>query len=104
MLPDLVTAEAFRLLLIFVRIGSAMAIMPGLAEIYVAGRVRLLLAVGLSLALAGPLGPSLPAPPDEPLALARLLAAEVVVGLFIGSAAKVIFAALHIAGTTIAFH
>jgi flagellar biosynthetic protein FliR len=63
MLPDLVTAEAFRLLLIFVRIGSAMVIMPGLAEIYVAGRVRLLLAIGLSLALAGPLGPSLPAVP-----------------------------------------
>jgi flagellar biosynthetic protein FliR len=104
MLPELVTAEAFRLLLVFVRIGSAMAIMPGLAEIYVAGRVRLLLAVGLSLALAGPLGPTLPAMPDEPLALARLLAAEVVLGLFIGSAAKVIFAALHIAGTTIAFH
>jgi flagellar biosynthesis protein FliR len=55
MLSELLTAEAFRLLLIFVRVGSAMAILPGLAEIYVAGRVRLLLAFGLSLALAGPL-------------------------------------------------
>jgi flagellar biosynthesis protein FliR len=102
--PELVIAEIFRLLLIFVRVGSAMVIMPGLAEAYVAARVRLLLALGLSLALFGPLAPTLPAVPDEPLALARLLAAEAVLGLFIGSAAKVIFAALHIAGTTIAFH
>jgi flagellar biosynthetic protein FliR len=103
-LPELIVEEAFRLLLIFVRIGSAMVIMPGLAEAYVAARVRLLLALVMSVALVGPLAPSLPALPDEPLALARLLAAEVVLGLFIGSAAKVMFAALHIAGTTIAFH
>ena len=104
MLAELVVEEAFRLLVIFVRIGSAMVIRPGLAEAYVAARARLLLALGLSLALLGPLAPTLPALPDEPLALARLLAAEAVLGLFIGSAAKVMFAALHIAGTTIAFH
>lgn len=104
MLPELIVEEVFRLLLIFVRIGSAMVIMPGLAEAYVAARARLLLALGLSLALLAPLAPSLPAMPDQPLALARLLAAEAVLGLFIGSAVKVIFAALHIAGTTIAFH
>jgi flagellar biosynthetic protein FliR len=104
MLPELLVDEAFRLLLIFVRIGAALAIMPGLAEIYVAARVRLLLAFGLSVALVGPISPTLPALPAEPLALARLLAAEVVLGLFIGSAAKIMFAALHIAGTTIAFH
>ena len=102
--PQLVVEEVFRLLLIFVRVGSAMVIMPGLAEAYVAARVRLLLALGLSLALVGPLAPTLPTLPDEPHALARLLAAEAVLGLFIGSAAKVIFAALHIAGTAIAFH
>ena len=102
--PALLADEAFRLLLVFLRIGSAMLIMPGLAEAYIAARVRLLLALGLSLALVGPLATMLPAVPGEPLALARLLAAEAVLGLFIGSAVKVIFAALHIAGTTIAFH
>jgi flagellar biosynthetic protein FliR len=104
MLPELLVDETFRLLLIFVRLGAALAIMPGLAEAYVGARVRLLFALGLSFALVGPLAPSLPALPNEPLALARLLAAEVVLGLFIGSAAKIMFAALHIAGTTIAFH
>lgn len=103
-MPELIVEEVFRLLLIFVRIGSAMVIMPGLAEAYVAARIRLFLAVGLSFVLVGPLASTLPALPDQPLALARLLAAEVVIGLFIGVTAKVLFAALHIAGTTIAFH
>lgn len=103
-MPELIVEEVFRLLLIFVRIGSAMVVMPGLAEAYVTARVRLFLALGLSIVLAGPLAPTLPALPDEPLALARLLAAEAVLGLFIGTTAKVLFAALHIAGTTIAFH
>ena len=103
-MPELIVEEVFGLLLIFVRIGSAMVVMPGLAEAYVAARVRLLLALALSLTLAAPLAPTLPALPHDPLALARLLAAEAVIGLFIGSAAKVLFAALHVAGTTIAFH
>lgn len=102
-MPELIVEEVFRLLLIFVRIGSAMVIMPGLAEAYVTARVRLLLALGMSIVLVGPLAPTLPALPAEPLALGRLLAAEAVLGLFIGTTAKVLFAALHVAGTTIAF-
>ena len=50
--PQLVVDEAFRLLLIFVRIGGAMVLMPGLAEAYVAPRVRLLLAHGLPSGVA----------------------------------------------------
>lgn len=103
-MPDLVVEEVFRLLLVFVRIGSAMVIMPGLAEAYVNARVRLFLGLGLSVLLVGPLAPMLPALPAEPLALARLLAAEAVLGLFIGTTVKVLFAALHIAGTAISFH
>lgn len=103
-MPELVVEEVFRLLLVFVRIGSAMVIMPGLAEAYVNARMRLFLGLGLSVLLVGPLAPMLPAPPAEPLTLARLLAAEAVLGVFIGTTVKVLFAALHIAGTTISFH
>lgn len=103
-MPELIVDELFRLLLIFVRIGSAMVIMPGLAEAYVTARLRLFFGLGLSVILVGPLAPALPAPPAEPLALARLLAAEAVLGIFIGTTVKVLFAALHVAGTAIAFH
>lgn len=103
MLPELVAAEAFALLLVFVRVGSAMIVMPGLAEAYVSARVRLFLGLALSVILVGPLGPHLPALPAEPLGLVRLVASEAVAGVFIGTVARLAFAALHIAGTTIAF-
>ena len=101
--PELVVEEVFALLLIFVRVGGALMAMPGFAEAYVLIRLRLLLALLLALALAGPLAPELPAMPVEPLELGRLLAAELVIGLFFGAAARLTFAALHVAGTTIAF-
>ena len=103
MLSSLLVADLFALLLIFVRTGSALMVLPGFAEAYVSPRIRLLLALPVSLALAGPLAPALPAMPAEPLALARLLGAELVLGLFLGTVARFAFAALHVAGTVLAF-
>ncbi|HSA82147.1 MAG TPA: flagellar biosynthetic protein FliR [Geminicoccaceae bacterium] len=103
MLPELVAQEGFALLLIFVRIGSAFMVLPGLAEAYVSPRVRLLLALAVSVVLTGPLGPGLPALPAATLELARLLGGEVLLGLFLGAIARMAFAALHVAGTTLAY-
>ncbi len=103
MLADLVTTDLFALLLIFVRAGSALLVMPGFTEAYVAARIRLLLALAVSVVLAGPLAPSLPPLPAAPLELGRLIAGELLIGLFLGTIARVAFAALHVAGTTLAF-
>jgi flagellar biosynthesis protein FliR len=103
MLPELVAEEVFALLLIFVRIGAAFMVLPGLAEAYVAPRVRLLLALAVSVVLTGPLAPGLPALPAAPLELGRLLGGEVLLGLFLGGTARMAFAALHVAGTTLAY-
>ncbi len=103
MLSELLTADLFAVALIFVRAGSALMVAPGFSEAYVDARMRLLLALGISVALAGPLAPSLPALPAEPLALARLVAGELMLGLFLGFVARFAFAALHIAGTVLAF-
>ena len=78
-------------------------LMPGFAEAYVGARIRLLLALAVSVVLAGPLAPSLPALPAAPLELAGLVGGEALIGLFLGVTARVVFAALHVAGTTIAF-
>jgi flagellar biosynthesis protein FliR len=103
MLPELVAQDVFALLLIFVRIGGAFMVLPGLAEAYVAPRVRLLLALAVSVVLTGPLGPGLPALPAAPLELGRLLGGELLLGLFLGAIARMAFAALHVAGTTLAY-
>jgi flagellar biosynthesis protein FliR len=103
MLPELVAADLFAPLLVFVRVGGAFMVLPGFAEAYVGARVRLLLALAVSVVLAGPLVPGLPPLPAAPLELGRLIGGELLLGLFLGAIARAAFSALHIAGTTLAF-
>ena len=103
MLPELVAQDLFALALIFVRIGSAFMVLPGFAEAYVVLRVRLLLALAVSVVLTGPLAPTLPPLPATSIELGQLVGGELLLGLFLGAIARAAFAALHVAGTTLAF-
>lgn len=105
LLPELLADEAFRLFLVFCRVGAALLILPGFGEPYVPPRLRLLLALALSLLLGAALGPTglLPPAPEEPAALALLVGREVLIGLFLGAAARTLLGALHVAGSVIAY-
>lgn len=102
MLAGLLTAEIFAVLLIFVRVGAAMMLLPGFGESYVAPRVRLLLALLLAVLLAPVISPDLPALPDSPWLLGVLVLGEVVVGVFLGTLARLFMSALTTGGMMIA--
>ncbi|MFO1035767.1 MAG: flagellar biosynthetic protein FliR [Geminicoccaceae bacterium] len=102
MLPHLVTAELFSVLLVFGRIGAALMLVPGFGEHYVLARLRLLIALAVSVLLAPTLKARLPAMPVEPLGLAALIAGEVVLGLMLGVLCRLVMAAVHVGGTVIA--
>ena len=103
MLAELLTTELYVFLMLFVRIGTAIMVMPGFGERYVPTFVRLPIALGVTMALAPLLGASVPAMPNAPIALLLLIAGEVGIGLLIGGLARLITSALHVAGTVIAF-
>lgn len=96
-------SELFTCLLIFCRVGSAIMVMPGVGEGYVSPRVRLLLAIALSIMLTPMLKSIMPPMPQAGLALMVLIVAEVLIGAFIGLIARTLLMALHVAGTIIAF-
>lgn len=102
MSSEVIDQELFGIVLLFVRIGAVLVLMPGFGEVYVLGRSRLLLAIALSVILAGPLSPFMPSLPANSKALLLLVVNEAILGLFIGAATRTMFAALHIAGSTIA--
>ena len=102
MLNILTSHDVFALFLIFVRVGAALMLMPGFSEPYIFSRSRLLFALLLSLVLAGPVTPHLPELPEHTGQLILLVGQEVFLGLFLGGATRIIFAALHVAGSTIA--
>ena len=94
-------ALAFQAVLLFARLGAAVMLLPGLGEQEVPMTLRLGLGVAL-LALLFPLvGPGLPAAPDDPAEAARLLAVEVVVGLWIGGLARLAMTAFAMAGQAV---
>lgn len=97
-----ISDELFGVVLVFVRVGGALMLMPGFGEAYISARSRLLLALALSIVLAGPLLTILPPLPTHVGDLAILIVGEAILGLFVGAAARTMFAVLHIAGSTIA--
>ncbi|MBK8210311.1 MAG: flagellar biosynthetic protein FliR [Rhodospirillales bacterium] len=95
-------AEVFAVFVVFVRVGTAIAFLPGFSAVYVPMRLRLLLALLISLLVTPTLANVLPAMPRTPAALGLLLLAEATIGLFLGCTARIFFAALQIAGSYIA--
>jgi flagellar biosynthetic protein FliR len=101
MLAQFMTTQLFAFLLVFCRTGSAFMLLPGFAEFYIPMRVRLLFALGFSLVLT-PIIAMPPVPESVPLVLTLILG-EIMVGLFLGSVSRLLIAAIHIAGTIIAY-
>lgn len=103
MLDALLPAEVFAVLLVFVRIGSAIMLLPGYGEPYVSPRIRLPIALFVAL-LVGPLvAARLPAMPQSAILLLLLVLGEFLIGVFFGTIARIFLAALTTAGMLIAY-
>lgn len=102
MLANFITEHIFGFFLVFARIGSTFLLLPGFGEVYVPARMRLVVALGLTLALAPALAPTLPPEPAGAWALGLLLMGGIIVGLFLGGLARILLLALESAGMVIA--
>jgi len=101
MLSHFLTSQLFAFLLVFCRLGSAIMLLPGFGEAYVAMRIRLFLALMFSVVVAPTI--HLPPVPANTFTLIQLLSAEILIGLFIGGVSRMLIATVHIAGTIIAY-
>ena len=101
-LQSLIAGNLFAWLLVFTRVGSAMMVMPVFGDQFVPIQARLLLALIISVVVTPVLLPVLPHEPAAVLSLALLLVGEILVGIFIGSLARLMFGALEVAGMIIA--
>ena len=102
MLAELLPEQAFALLLVFVRLGAAMMLLPGFGESYISPRIRLLLALTVTVVVQPALPPVIPALPESATAMFLLIFGEAFIGLFLGSVARILMAALSIGGIMIA--
>lgn len=87
--------------LIFARTASILMLIPGVGEAYVPPRIRLSLALVLSLALWPVVAGTLPALPSTVGGMAGWVIREAVVGLMIGLLLRMFMAALSTAGEVV---
>lgn len=100
-IEEFLVSGAFAFVLIFVRLGTALMIMPGIGDSFVNQRVRLFMALGMAFVLMPVVQTYMPSPVPAVPVLFALILMEFVVGLFIGTIARVFMAALDVAGMII---
>jgi flagellar biosynthetic protein FliR len=100
-LNEFMTAGVFAFMLAFTRIGAAVTIMPGVGDSFTPANIRLYIALGLSVCLTPIIMPYLPNPVPATPVLITLLAMEFIIGLFIGTIARIFMTALDTAGMII---
>ena len=103
MLEQILSTGMFAFLLVFARVGSAAMLLPGFGEAYVPPRIRLVAALVLAFVLTPPVAAVLPPLPDSPWRLLLVLGGEIAVGLFLGTAARLLLVGLQTAGMIVAF-
>lgn len=100
-LDTFLVSGIFAFILIFVRIGTAITIMPGIGDSFIPQQIRLFLALGMALVLSPMIQPFVPNPIPAIPVLFSLILMEFIVGLFIGTVARILMTALDVAGMLI---
>ena len=100
-LEEFIVQGVFAFILTFVRIGAAVTIMPGIGDSFTPQNIRLYIALGLSLVLSPLVASHLPDPVPTTAVLFPLIIMEFIIGLFIGTIARIFMVALDTAGMAI---
>ncbi|MCR6632644.1 MAG: flagellar biosynthetic protein FliR [Magnetospirillum sp.] len=103
MLNEILTLDIYRFFMIFTRLGAALMLMPGFAGQLVSARIRLLLALALTLVLLPVVGTLYPPLPRQVGSLVVLIVGEALVGIYLGVLTQILMAAVNVAGTFIGF-
>ncbi|HVV31850.1 MAG TPA: flagellar biosynthetic protein FliR [Vitreimonas sp.] len=84
--------------LVFGRVGAMIMLLPGFGETTIPARVRLSFALLIAMAIAPSLTGHIPAPADTALGMAGQIVIEVLIGVMLGAAARMLMSALATAG------
>lgn len=103
MFAELLPSLIFSYLLVFARVGAILMVLPTFGEPFISPRVRLVIALAMSIVVEPVVGGTLPEAPLQPVGLLPLIFGEVLIGIFIGGAIRLLVSALHVAGIVISF-
>lgn len=96
-LNDYLAINVFHFLLVFARLSVVFLLLPGISAVYVPMRIRLLLAVLVTVLVLPLVSAGLPAQPESPAELIWLIVSESLIGGFMGALIQIIMSALEVA-------
>jgi len=96
-LNDYLAINVFHFMLVFARLGVVFLMMPGISAVYVPMRIRLILAVLVTVLVMPIVAPGLPAQPESPAELIWLVVSESLIGGFMGALIQIVMSALELA-------
>ncbi len=97
-MAQILNLEVYRFIFVFLRIGAAVAFMPGFMNSYISTRQRLSVALAITIVLVPFLGSYLPPAPADFLEMAKICLFEVTYGVFIGVFMQVLYSSLSLVG------
>jgi flagellar biosynthetic protein FliR len=100
-LDQFISGYVFTFIVVFVRAGTTLMIMPGIGDSFAPNKIRLHIALGLSLVLSPFITQYMPAHIPQTGALLVLLTGEFIIGMTIGTVARILMTALDTAGMLI---
>lgn len=101
LLQEIVVGNLFAFLIVFMRFGTALMVMPGIGDSFVSPQIRLLFALALSFVVTPALTHYLPSMPANNFAMVLLVVSEAFVGFFIGGIMRILVSALDTAGMVV---
>ncbi len=101
LIEEFLAAGVLAFILTFVRMGTAIMIMPGLGDSFIPERLRLLIALSISFVMFPLTLKYMPNPMPGTFMLFSLIVMEFIIGLFFGTVARIFMTALDTAGMVI---
>ncbi len=98
---DFLVTGVFAFMVVFVRFGTAIMIMPGIGDSYVSTNIRILLATAITFALFPVLIKYMPAEMPGTFGLLLLIMSEFIIGLFFGTIMRIFMTAVDVAGMVV---
>jgi len=103
LLEEFVLSQIIVYILVFCRVGTAMMVMPGIGDSFIPSNVRILFAVAFTIVVSPVASAYIPEVTTNTL-LISLIIAEIIIGFFIGTVARIFMAALDTAGMLISLN